>query len=144
MRIVILTIAFMLGITSYAQTTKKEKLAKGIKGWEIYRTISGKDTTVYFRWGFQNMKYQYITDIGSIMTSYKSELKNFAEKLIEYGNIKGRVHQSDYVPHITTIQLYDFSSNIYIQDGDKYTIITKRTAVKMGNEILKYYELLNQ
>lgn len=84
MRIVILSIVFMFGITPYAQTTKKEKLAKGMKGWEIYRSINGKDTTVFFYWGFQNMKYEYITDIGSVMTSSRSELKNFAEKLIEF------------------------------------------------------------
>jgi hypothetical protein len=143
MRVVILTIAFMLGITSYAQTTKTEKLAKGMKGWEIIRETSGKDTTVYFYWGFQNMKYQYIIDRGSVSAFYKTELKTFAEKLIEYGNIKGRVAQRDNVFR-TGIVLYDFSSNIYIEDGDKYTIITKRAAIKMGNEILKYYELLNK
>jgi hypothetical protein len=143
MRVVILIIAFILGITSYAQTTKTEKLAKGTKGWEIKREIKGKDTTVYFYWGFQNMKYQYITDIGSVYVSSKAELKAFAEKLIEYGNIKGKVDQRDNVAG-TGIILYDFSSNIYIEDGDKYTIITKRKAIKMGNEILEHYELLNR
>jgi hypothetical protein len=142
MRVIILTAVFMFGLTSYAQTTKKEKLAKGMKGWEIYRSITNKDTTVYFYWGFQNMKYQYITDIGSVMTSYKNELKRFAEKLIEYGNIEGRVSQSEYIPNITTIELHDFASYVYINDGDKYTMMTKRQAIKMGNEILKYYELL--
>ena len=61
--------------------TKTENLAKGMKGWEIKREISGKDTTVYFYWGFQNMKYQYIIDRGSVYASSKTELKTFAFRL---------------------------------------------------------------
>jgi hypothetical protein len=143
MKKTIIALSLVLSNVVYGQVEKREKIAIGkTQNWQITNLIEDRDTSTYFYWGFQNKKYETIVDIGSVIESSKSELKKFAEKLIEYGNIKEKINQSELVCNIR-IELYDFSHNLYItEDRGKYTYISKKEAIKFGEEILNYYELL--
>ena len=78
----------------------------------------------YFYYGYQNQKYQHITDIGSVFLSKKSDLKLFADKKFR-------------------MRLYDFSEMIYIEDTkDKYTTLSKKNAKKLADEIYTKLDLL--
>jgi len=129
---------------SFAQKEVTKVLLKG-SVFEVSQKIKDDvDTFTYFFWGYQNAKYQHITDIGSVFIVKKDELKLFAEKLIEYGNISERVNQTEKLGR-NIITLYDFTDKIYIEDKNgKYTTITKRSAIKIGEEIMNCLHLFNK
>ena len=121
-----------------AQKEVRQTLVQGSKefNWKITRYIVNEDTSIYFYYGFQNKAYDYISDIGSIFITSKSELNNLGNKLIEYGSINEKLNQSEKVGDIK-LQLYDFSNFLYVTDrNNKYTIITKKQAIDFGKEMI--------
>jgi len=145
MKKTIIALSLVLSSVAYGQKEKREVIVKGVtQDWQISNYIKEEDTTVYFYWGFQNKEYTTIVDIGSIIETSRSELKKFADLLIEYGSITEKVDQSELVSNVR-LELYDFSNNLYITEHrNKHTYISKKQAVKFGQEILNYYELLKE
>ena len=142
--ICVLLAVCLLSMSAYTQQTVKETLAKGrVVSWSIKRLIENdKDTIVYFYWGYQNKKYTQIRDIGSVFFYEKSELKLFAEKLIEYCQME-RGKSISYSIGDFKISLFDFSNEIYIEDDEnKYTTISKRNAQVLSAEIMQHIDLL--
>jgi hypothetical protein len=91
--------------------------------------------------GFQNMKYQYITDIWSLYFISKSEMTEFATKLNEFA-LLGKENVSETIGDYK-LQIYDFSNGVYITDKEgKYTMIPKKKAIKLAEEILANAYLL--
>jgi hypothetical protein len=126
----------------YSQTVEKKTLFKSKLGYEIVNSIREKDTMTYFYYGFQNQKYQHITDIGSVFLSKKSDLKLFADKLIEF-SVKEKGTDISFADKIFKMMLYDFSEMIYIEDSKgKYTTISKKNAKKLADEIYTKLDLL--
>ena len=133
---------FLTSSICYSQTGEKKTLFKSKLGYEIVNSIREKDTMTYFYYGYQNQKYQHITDIGSVFLSKKSDLKLFADKLIEFsGKEKGT--DISFADKKFTMRLYDFSEMIYIQDTkNKYTTLSKKDAKKLADEIYTKLDLL--
>jgi hypothetical protein len=126
------------------QTRKNEILAQGLNPkWDISRTITnGVDTTMYFYMGYQNKKYQHITDIGSVLFTTKSYLVAFMEKLWVMAEMEKGIDFTDKVG-TTTLARYPFSRNVYITDREgKYTYLTKGQISKMVAELEKCLHLL--
>lgn len=126
----------------YSQTVEKKTLFKSKLGYEIVNSIKEKDTMTYFYYGYQNQKYQHISDIGSVFLSKKSDLKLFADKLIEFSE-KEKGTDISFADKKFTMILYDFSEMIYIEDTKgKYTTLTKKSAKKLADEIYTKLDLL--
>ena len=135
-------VILLIGSVCYSQTVEKKTLFKSKLGYEIVNSIREKDTMTYFYYGYQNQKYQHITDIGSIFLSKKSDLKLFADKLIEF-SVKEKGTDISFADKIFKMMLYDFSEMIYIEDNKgKYTTISKKNAKKLADEIYTKLDLL--
>lgn len=134
----------LLSSISYSQTVERKVLFKSKLGYEIFSSIREKDTTTYFAFSYQNLKYKTITDIGSVFLSRKSELKLFADKLIEFSDKEKGVDFS-FTDKRFVIRLYDFSELLYIEDSKgKYTNLTKKNAKKLATEIYTSLDLLKE
>ena len=97
---------------------------------------NGTDTVTYFYYGYQNLKYTHITDVGAICTDEKQELIDIANALNTLAT-KEKGVQVELKVGKYSLSLYDFSNNIYIEDEDKkYTQVSKKVAVKMADEFL--------
>jgi hypothetical protein len=145
MKNLILILSVIISFNSFSQKEVSSKLAKSYttasglgNGWEIVQKIKNDtDTTVYFYMSYQNKRYTHITDIGSVFYTRQADLLKFAEKLIEFANYDSGIIISEQVG-IMHLQLYDFSNSIFIEDNnDKYTTITKKDAIALGNQIIK-------
>lgn len=137
----IITIATLIfGMNIYAQTTERKDLYKG--SFDIVQKVQNDDTTTYFVFTYQNQKYQHISDLGIILMFDKGNVKKFAEVLKEYSQKEDKI-QLSYKLKDFSIELYDFSKNIYINDSKgKYTSVSKKQASKMADEILDNLHLL--
>ena len=134
----------LMSSISYSQTVERKVLFKSKLGYEIFNSIREKDTTTYFAFSYQNLKYKTITDIGSVFLSKKSELKLFADKLIEFSEKEKGVDFS-FSDKRFVIRLYDFSELLYIEDSKgKYTNLTKKNAKKLATEIYTNLDLLKE
>jgi hypothetical protein len=133
MKNLFLVILLFITVSVEAQSEKHEVIAQGLNPkWEISRRITnGVDTVTYFYMGYQNKKYQYITDIGSIVFTRKSDFAAFAEMLWVMADMEKGVDYTDKVG-IATLARYPFSRNVYIIDrGGKYTYLTKGQISRM-------------
>jgi len=142
----IVTIFLFANSFLYSQSiSESKKVASGkigVNKWDITETIKNNDTTTYFYFGYQNMKYQAITDLGGLIFSDSLDLSEFVNALDILSKKENKVSVS-----ITfsggKAYLYDFSNAIYIEDKKgKYTSINKKAAIKFVNEIKQYYKLL--
>ena len=80
--------------------------------------------------GFQNMNYQYITDIWSLYFVSQSELNEFATKLAQFSLLR-KENVSETIGNYT-LKTYDFTNSIYISDEeDKYTINPKKRLLNL-------------
>ncbi len=133
------SVAILIATNSFSQMTETKKLASGtgVRDWKIEMEIkNGSDTSTYFYYGYQNARYTHITDIGSVFLTEQSELIDFANALKIFATKENGV-QIQLTIGRTSIKLYDFSNNIYIEDeDDKYTIISKKNANKLADELL--------
>jgi hypothetical protein len=137
-------ILLLFSMNVQGQTRKNEILAQGLNPkWDISRTITnGVDTSMYFYMGFQNKKYQHITDIGSVIFTTKSYLAAFMEKLWVMADMEKGIDFTDKIG-TTTLSRYSFSRNVYITDREgKYTYLTKGQISRMVAELEKYLHLL--
>ena len=142
MKKTILIAALTFGMNISAQTTEKKALYKG--SFTITQKIENSDTTTFFSYTYQNQKYQHISDLGIILTFEKASVKQLAELLMEFSQKEPGITISNHSKDFT-IDLYDFSKNIYLTDTKgKYTAISKKQAVKMADEILNNLHLLRE
>jgi hypothetical protein len=142
MKKVFLILILFVSLKSNSQTTERKKLFKSQYDYEIVQSIIEKDTSVYFAMPYQNEKYKQITDLGLIILNKKSDLKLFAEKLIEFSQ-KEKGTSIDFANPLFTISLYDFTDIMYLYDKNKkYKTLTKKMANKIANEILTKLDLL--
>ncbi len=148
---VTLVLALMLGNLSYAQT-ERQSLKKGVltpgsvlPAWEFTKIIENEsDTSVYFHLGFNNEKYQYITDIGGFIISEEEDLQNFINGLSKLASKEKGVNMDLEVSGIT-LRIYDFSNSIYIEDRrDKYMTISKKEALKLAQSLQENKYLLKR
>jgi hypothetical protein len=142
MKTYLFILIFLVSEFSIAQKEVRKTLSSSPLGWEINQVIrDAADTNVYFYMGFQNMKYQYITDIWSLYFISKSEMTEFATKLNEFA-LLGKENVSETIGDYK-LQIYDFSNGVYITDKEgKYTMIPKKKAIKLAEEILANAYLL--
>ena len=142
----ILLMAFMsLSLVAFNQTRESIKMVKGENlDFKIDKVITNStDTMVYFYWGFQNQKYSTITDIGSFMFYKKEDLKLFINCLKQISEKEKGVDFQLSIGRYGTMQLYDFSNDIYITEkSGKYTTIPKKNVSNIVTEIEQYVDLL--
>ena len=89
--------------------------------------MSTNDTSYTIYCGFQNQKYQHITDLGSVFMMRKETL----DKTIS--NLKECVKYMDDKSisfSIGQFVIYDFSKSLYINDDSKYTTLSKKNVLK--------------
>jgi hypothetical protein len=146
MKNLILSIALMsLSFVAFNQTRESIKMVKGQNlDFTIDKVITNStDTMVYFYWGFQNQKYSTITDIGSFMFYKKEDLKLFVNGLKQLSEKEKGIDFQLSIGRYGTMQLYDFSNEIYITEkSGKYTTIPKKKVLNIVTEIEKYIDLL--
>ena len=127
---------------SFAQTTERKSLFKSDLGYEITQSVKESDTTVYFHYSFQNMKYTAITDTAIILISNKSDLKIFADKLLEFSE-KPKGVEISFEHKRFSLTIYDSRNLIIVRDyRGKFTTVSKDKAKKIANEIYTKIELL--
>jgi hypothetical protein len=138
MKKIMISVAILIAQNGFSQMTETKKIATGSSAdWKIVMNIkNGTDTVTYFYYGYQNVKYTHITDIGALCTENKQELIDIANGLKTLATKENGV-QIELNIKKYSLRLYDFSNNIYIQDEDgKCTYVTKKVAVKMADEFL--------
>lgn len=129
-------------VTKKILTSENKNDALGY-GWEFIQKIKDDvDTTIYFSMGFQNKKYEYASDISLVFFISKEEFVLFFNKLIEFSEMENAITVSEKLGR-HSINLYDFSNDIYIEDSKgKYTYISKSKAKKLANELLLNQNIL--
>ena len=145
MKTTIIIILFLLARNHlFAQKEVRKTISSSPLGWEINQVIRDDiDTTVYFYMGFQNMKYQYITDIWSLYFVSKGQMTEFATKLNEFA-LLGKENISENIGDYK-LEIFDFSNGVYITDDKgKYTMIPKKKAIKLAQEMLSNASLLRR
>jgi hypothetical protein len=146
MKKTILLMALMsLSFVGFNQTRETITMVKGKSlDFKIDKVITNStDTMVYFYWGFQNKKYSSITDIGSFIFNKKSDLKLFIDALKQLSEKEKGVDFQVSMGRSGTMQLYDFSNEIYITEKTgKYTTIPKKNVSDIVAEIEQYIDLL--
>jgi hypothetical protein len=144
-KLVLLMALMSLSFVGFNQTREKISIAKGqYLEFSIDKIITNStDTMVYFYWGFQNEKYSTITDIGSFMFYKKEDLKLFVNGLKQISEKEKGVDFQLSIGRFGTMQLYDFSNDIYITEkSGKYTTIPKKNVSNIVTEIEQYMNLL--
>lgn len=138
MKKLILTLSLVLTAQlSFSQSLEQKSLYKSDTGFDIQMGIrNGKDTTIYFYFGYQNKEYTHITDIGSVFLVDKDQVEQFANALNTLADKTEKTNLQISVGNVKVF-LYDFSNAIYIEDKNgKYTTLTKKVAKKMAADIL--------
>jgi hypothetical protein len=98
---------------------------------DYYMEITGTDTSYNLYCSFQNRKYTAITDIGSVYVFDMDESKSGVRKIIkDLEKCLPYLEQGDVSVTIGNFQVHDFSSQLFVQDGRKYTTITKSQVKK--------------
>ncbi len=135
-----LCLFFLICDTSIAQTKRENLLSEKIGTITLEYTkltdIENSNVRYLIFLGFQNAKYQTITDINSVafmdtinFNKFKTDLLN-AYKLLD----KGEKVEMSWVNQRYKLDLYDFSKNIYITEPKGtggYTTLTKRQLGKL-------------
>ena len=121
----------VVSLQLYSQKSNKTIYEKnfGSLDCEFERVIdlSTSDTSYYIYCGFQNQKYSSITDLGSIFLTNQTDLLKTIEDLkecVKYMDDKSISFE------IGIFKIYDFSKGLYINDGDKYTTLSKKNVLK--------------
>jgi hypothetical protein len=146
MKKIMVSVAIFIASNSFSQMTETKKIATGTTAnWKIVMNIeNGTDTVTYFYYGYQNLKYTYVTDIGAICTERKQVLIDIADALktlaTKESGIQIELKVGEY-----SLRLYDFSKNIYIEDEKgKYTQVSKKNANKMADEFIANAKFLRK
>lgn len=141
MKKLIVSVALLLSVNVVlSQTTERKKLYEG--DFSITMSIKNSDTSTYFSYTYQNMKYQHISDLGIIILFNKKDLVDFVNNLKSFSEKESGV-VINYHHKYFDLNLHDFSKNIFITDSKgKYTSITKNKAIKLCEEIEGQIHLL--
>lgn len=87
---------------------------------------NGKDTSYYVWCGFQNEKYNYITDIGSVMFLWEEDITEFISDLNKMkGYLDSLGNDVDIRKRRYELLVYPFNTELYIQSDGKYATISK-------------------
>jgi hypothetical protein len=87
MKKIILVVLMLLSFFGYSQNSERKYLFTnkyGVVNFEIVNNIKDSNSEIYSLISFQNIDYSTITDTRIILLSKKSELKEFADKLVEF------------------------------------------------------------
>lgn len=130
-------IAILFCINIYAQNNKRKILYDG-----SFTIVTNKEDTVVFYYYYQNQENNTNLELGVISIFDKDNVRFFAETLKEYAQKEDEtdaVYQNkDY-----SISRFKFSKNIYVSDlNKKYTLLTKKQAILLVNEILNNLYLM--
>jgi hypothetical protein len=136
-------VLLMFSVAMFGQTETKT-LASGdaAGGWEIKKSISPNLTYVYFNYYYQNMRYSYIVDLGSVHFTEKKDLEKFIYVIRELAS-KEKGTDISYDIYKNTIYIRGNPNQIWLRDNnDAYTILTKKQALNLADEIEKSIDLM--
>lgn len=141
MKTLLLLSLVALSLNINAQTRTRKTIATEVN-FAVHETITGQDTMVYYYFSFKNMKYQHISDYGSILLHTKAQVIEMSEKLKELAEAEAKTVVT-FTAKEYSLARYDFSNNIYLQDSKgKYTTLNKKQALKTSEGLLKYIDYL--
>ena len=96
--------------------------------------VEKEDTSYYVYLGFQNAKYESITDIKSIMIHSKEDLELLIKDLKLASADMGTKTTISYKSESFSVSVYDFSKELYLEEGKKgsgYTKLNKKSVEKL-------------
>lgn len=136
MKYLITIISILFCMNGYGQVISNtiDKVKIGIKIGISAKYIQriDKDTTYWVRIHYQNLKYYYTVDRGSIgIWDQKTliEFKNCITECLKYTDTKSQNIRFDRKKY--SVYVYDTSKSIYFYDkNNKYTSINKKQAIK--------------
>jgi hypothetical protein len=142
-----LLVAFMfISFFGFSQNTETKYLFTnkyGIINFEIINRIKDSDSNIYSIISFQNIEYKTIIDTRIILLRKKSELKEFADKLIEFSEKEKGVEVSFKKEGKYSIDLISSSNNVVINDKEgKYNFFSKKQAKSLAQDITANIDLL--
>lgn len=133
-KVIVISIFGLLSIINlFSQSIEKtiEKVQIGSISSKIFMTIDGSDTSYSLFCSFQNRKYQHINDIGSVyFHDYRNSLTRIEEFVQQLESCIQYMEEGGTTYRIGNLVVYDFSPQLYVMDGKKYTTLTKRQVVK--------------
>ncbi|MEC4048462.1 hypothetical protein OX284_003395 [Flavobacterium sp. SUN046] len=146
MKKLLLVIVLFITCVVYSQNTERKYLFTnkyGVVNFEIINRISESNSNVYSVISFQNTEYKSIIDTRIILISKKSELKEFAEKLIEFSEKEKGVELSFVKKDKYSINLFSDSNNIILMDKEnKFNYFSKKQAKNLAQDIISNIDLL--
>lgn len=135
MKRTITILALSLALMSYGQTEQIDHSTFKLTNPYVTAKHSEMGGLEYVHIGFQNVKYNMITDIHSVMLSDQGDVSQFANDLrdaIIKAKSKRTIYWDENPEYI--IYTYDFANSIYISDRGGltgYTILTVNKAKKL-------------
>jgi hypothetical protein len=146
MKKIILVAIMLFSVLGYSQNTERKRLFTnnyGVVNFEIINNIKDSKSDIYSLISFQNIEYSTITDIRIILLSKKSELKEFADKLIEFSEKEKGVELSFEKEKKYSINLFSNSNNVILMDDKgKMNYFSKKLAKKLAQDVVSNIELL--
>jgi hypothetical protein len=147
-KLVLMFSLMSLSFVGFNQTQERVTIVKGTSiDFKIEKFISNSiDTAIYFYYGYQNMEYKTITDIGSIIIYKQSDLQNFVDALRTLAEKEEGLNIVVSIPNKANLRVYDFSQKtIWLTDKNgKFTTFSKKQALKIADEIEQYIQLLKK
>lgn len=135
-------ILIFLAVSLFSQTKRielsKEKIGNFNCSYFKSIDLEKGDTLYYVFLGFQNMKYQSITDIKSLFFTTQEQISQFVKDLTQaLPEMENKGSQMDWKRDLYTLHKYDFSKNLYVEEkkGLGYTVISK----KQIEDLIKWF-----
>jgi hypothetical protein len=146
MKKIVLVTLMVFSLFGYSQNTERKSLFTndyGVVNFEIVNSIKDSKSDIYSLISFQNIEYRTITDIRIILLSKKTELKEFADKLIEFSEKEKGSDLSFEKEKKYSINLFSNSNNIILMDNKgKMNYFSKKLAKKLAQDIISNIDLL--
>jgi len=146
MKKIILVALMLLSLFGYSQNSERKYLFSnkyGAVNFEIVNNIKDSNSDIYSLISFQNIDYSTIIDTRIILLSKKSELKEFADKLVEFSEKEKGVELSFEKEKKYSINLFSTSNNVILMDNKgKMNYFSKKLAKKLAQDINSNIELL--
>ena len=142
-----LFVAFVfISFFGFSQNTETKKLFTnkyGVVNFEIINRIKDSDSDIYSIISFQNLDHKTIIDIRIIILRKKSELKEFADKLIEFCEKEKGIDLSFKKEKEYSINLFPSVNDVVLMDNEgKYNFFSKKQAKKLAQDIITNIDLL--
>jgi hypothetical protein len=141
MKNVIVLLMFCFPILLSSQTRKtdvilEKKIGLGLidLSYEAVINLQENDTSFYFSLMFQNQKYSYIRDYGSVFISNEDKFKSLFNDLVSAYKIlmKGEKVNMSWTSSGYTLRISDnFKSKVFLYDDNKYTTINAEIIVSI-------------